>query len=358
MRVSARFFDGSSLEAKDIHVVFSGGRVDLFDTQDVCFSDYTNDDFILRYADKYGDRIDLGVVGEKDIRIIFEATGIRSLVGGFLPQVEGAVHGDDWKAATIVSAGLVGIILVLGILVWQLERIVPALVPDDTARNFGAGLADGYVELLGGRCSSGAGEEALQKMVARLTKNNTELDLRVQVVNHELSNAFAMPGGQVVLFDGLIQEASSAEEVAGVLAHEIGHEKYKHAMRGITRSIGIDIFGSIFAGSEVTEISKQLIILGHSRSMETEADQIAIKILQSAEISPIPLAGFFDRVSEAESNVVDIDLAKVASFFSTHPESHVRAETMRNAGGTTVRPVLSKAEWQAMKSMCDTSKPR
>jgi len=313
------------------------------------------EDVLLLHHDRFGNRMDLGARGNKDIRIIIEQPGVRALVSELLPQAKKPPHGSDWKSAAKISGLLIGLILISVVVVLQLERIVPALIPDETIRGFGADLADGYVELLGGHCRSVEGDLALQKLVARLNKHGPNgLPLKVRVVNHELVNAFALPGGQIIVFDGLIQEAASADEVAGVLAHEIGHEKHEHALKGLTRSLGMGVLGAIFGGSQMAEISKQLVMFGHSRSMEEEADKAAIQILRNAEVSARPLAGFFDRIASQENRITDFGLGELSSFLSTHPDSADRAIAMKKAGGKTDPAILHAAEWAALTSMCET----
>lgn len=356
MKFKARFFSGESLEATaavlDLReTVFEIRSIDgriLFSrpSKDACFL----------FADKSGDRVDIGVIGEKDYRIIVEAPEVRDILTSFLPQIAAAPRGQGWGFGLKISAGLVGFMLLLGVAVWQLERIVPALIPDEYARDMGLNIANEYIEETGGQCKNAKGTAALQLMVNRLVgsgggaRGMKVRDLTVRVADSPTVNAFAVPGGQIVLFRGLIKEASSADEVAGVLAHEIGHVYHKHPLRGLTRSVGLSIITTLFSGSNMSELTQQLIVSGFSRSMESDADMEALQMLGDANIDPEPLAGFFQRLAEK----YDGNLMAALSFVSTHPASGERAEKIRlgKRPDKIFSPVLNAEQWQALQNIC------
>ena len=350
MELQGRYFDGSSLEPVPVQVVLDHQRLVVKSEDGRTISAYPVDYIMLLYTDRSGSRIDLGVDGLKDVRIMLNGAGVRADVGALIPKVLGPVRNDGWAASVKVSAILVGFFALLGLLVWQLERVLPYMISDGYAADLGEGLAESYSGFFGGTCSSSDGDQALQAMTTRLTADyDTRIPLMVRVTDNEMVNAFALPGGQIVLFRGLIANASSAEEVAGVLAHEIGHVKRRHALRGVTRAMGLGIIASLVSGSNVSEIAQQLVSLSFNRNMEREADEDAVIILNGAQVSLEPLAHFFDRLAHKAEN----DLPEFVGFLSTHPMSAERAEALRmQQSEAAPRKILSDDEWASLRNIC------
>ena len=157
-------------------------------------------------------------------------------------------------------------------------------------------------------------------------------------------NAVALPGGQVMLFDGLVQQADSPEELAGVLAHEVGHVRERHVMTALLRQFGLSI---LLAGAD-----SGLAAMGYSRDAEREADDYARARMAQSNISPMGAAGFFERMAESQGD--NEDAPAVIGWLASHPSSGERAEAYRAAAeeDTDYPPVLTEAEFAALKSMC------
>ena len=117
-------------------------------------------------------------------------------------------------------------------------------------------------------------------------------DINIFIANEAQVNAFAIPGGTVVFHSGLLFAAESAEEVAGVLAHEIAHVTHRHSLHGIADSLGIVIAAQLLLGdvSGVVALAGELVTLAalNSRSQhaEAEADQTAARVLYQSGIDP------------------------------------------------------------------------
>jgi len=354
MQFEARFFNGERLEPASVFFRVQGDMLEIRGEDGRVLSVHPAQDIILLFTDKAGHRVDLGVAGFKDLRLIVETVNVRNLLAGRLPQLAAPPRGEGWSAGFKISGGLIGILAIVGVAVWQLERIVPAFVPDDYAQIFGRSIANEYIEETGGQCSTPNGDAALLAIVARLTKGyDAGQSLTVRVADSQDVNAFAVPGGQIVIFRGLIDRADSADEVAGVLAHEIGHVRYKHPLRGLTRSVGISILASLFSGGNVSELTQQVIVSGFSRDMESDADTEAMALLAANNIDARPLAGFFERLAEGYSD----DLLKALSFVSTHPASaeraaHIRAMQDKAPVSDSFTPILSESQWQSLQNIC------
>jgi predicted Zn-dependent protease len=99
-------------------------------------------------------------------------------------------------------------------------------------------------------CEAGPGKAALERLRARLTANlKTRYRFKLRVIDHPMVNAFAAPGGYVIVMRGLIDKAESGDEVAGVLAHEIGHVVERHSTEALFRSLGFSLIVATLVGN-------------------------------------------------------------------------------------------------------------
>ena len=205
-------------------------------------------------------------------------------------------------------------------------------------------------------CSSPDGDAALAKMIARLTDTTpTDYELNVAVMRHEMVNAFAAPGGQVVLVEGLIKQAKSPDEVAAVLGHEIGHVEARDATRGALRAAGSAgllsmVFGDFAGGTAAVVIAEYTLNASYTREAEAEADTYARSMLNAANVSTAGMSDFFGSLGGLESQMPDLPI-----YLSSHPDMDDRAqraaEFAQTQGVTT--PILDELEWAALQAICD-----
>ncbi|NBT30732.1 MAG: peptidase M48 Ste24p [Rhodobacteraceae bacterium] len=205
-------------------------------------------------------------------------------------------------------------------------------------------------------CESSAGVAALAKMEQRIfAETDIPVPLTVHVLDHELVNAFALPGGHIVLFRGLIDEAENPEEIAAVFAHEMGHVAARDPTRIALRSAGsIGVLGLLFGdfagGAVVLFLAERLIQADYTREAEANADSFAHQTLLAADIPPEGIATFFERL-QAEEGSEDTILAHWAS----HPELGDRVAAARDAMPSDFvgTAILDPQEWDALKHICD-----
>jgi Zn-dependent protease with chaperone function len=204
-------------------------------------------------------------------------------------------------------------------------------------------------------CSTPAGNSALRKLTAALSRRAGELDVRV--VDIPMVNAAALPGDHILLFDELVREADGPDEVAGVLAHEIAHIDNRHVTAAMIRQLSFGLFVSLVGGGTGANL-ETFLQSRYSRGAEAEADEDAIRSLARARISPLGAAGFFARVARQEAELGA--LGRGLSYISTHPEPQARERRFRESAqaGAAYKPVLGPEDWRALQRICVDDPPR
>ena len=169
-------------------------------------------------------------------------------------------------------------------------------------------------------------------------------------------NAFALPGGYVVFFDGLIQAAGSPDEVAAVFAHEIGHVAARDPTRIALRtagSVGVLglLFGDFAGGAVVLFLANRLVQAEYTQDAEASADAFAHERLRDAGLPPSALAGLFRTLRKEYG-----DSDGIAAHFVSHPALGDRiaaAEAATEGMAATLVPSLTEDEWRALRGICD-----
>jgi predicted Zn-dependent protease len=202
-------------------------------------------------------------------------------------------------------------------------------------------------------CTGEVGQHALQQLADRLAKGTSlRFPLHVQVLNSSMINAFALPGGQIVVLRGLIDFAETPNELVGVLAHEIAHEDLHHPTRlVIERSaggflVGL-VFGDVVGASALGGLAGALIGASYSREAEAQADARGLELLNDAGIDGAAWADLFDRLGRKETHN-----GGALSLLEGHPPTPERAELIRKVsrGGPEA---LGLADWRALKEICE-----
>lgn len=147
------------------------------------------------------------------------------------------------------------------------------------------------------------------------------------IVRDSTINAFNLPGGLVFVNSGTIAEASSLDQLAGVLAHEIGHGAARHGTQLMTRAYGYNLLASLALGrnpSQTRQILAQLlgtgVLTSYSRNAEREADRLGVNYTYRAGYNPEGMEDFFHTMA----NLRQRRPSKVEQFFSSHPVTEER----------------------------------
>ncbi len=163
----------------------------------------------------------------------------------------------------------------------------------------------------------------------------TGYDFELHLVEDSTLNAFAIPGGNVVLHSGLLLRADSAEEVLGVLAHEIAHVTQRHTLRQLVDSVGVLVLVQMLFGdlsglaAVLADGGVRLLALEFSRDHELEADEVGFDYLLAAGVDPRGMISFFEKLrAEHEERMEGAGGGIELDFLSTHPATEDRIEAL------------------------------
>jgi Zn-dependent protease with chaperone function len=263
---------------------------------------------------------------------------------------------DGRAVARIVGWSLAAVISIVAVVLFAIplaaDRLAP-LVPRALERRIGDAAEAQIKTILGNvTCKTAAGQRAFDKLLRELREAaslNTSVDSEVLATS--IPNALALPGGKVILFSGLLDKAKSADEIAGVLAHELGHLTHRDTMRNLIHDSGTSflvglLFGDVTGAGALVFASRTLLTSSYSRDVEQTADTFSIDVMQKLGRSPKPMGELLFRVTGKQG---DSELSIIAS----HPLTEDRLTRMNDADRPpTGAPLLSPAEWTALKAIC------
>ncbi len=301
------------LEGLDIRIGGASGRMILFShSRHPDRAIHTEDHGILRHG---------GLEGHPTVRKEVRTMRARSRLG--------------WGVMGALVLLVVG--LPLGVLLSK-DRLVRAAVksiPVAWEVSFGEAL---FAQVRGrGRIIE---TPAVERGLAQLTRplvdgmGEVAFPLHFHLMEDPTLNAFALPGGHVVLHTGLVLAADRPEEVAGVLAHEIAHAQLRHGFQSVVSSVGLAVLVRWVVGDlggmlgVVGEQSAFLLDQKFSRDFEREADEVGWGYLEAARIDPRGLITFFGKMEEEAQRLAGgaaLEKAQGAiTLLSTHPATAER----------------------------------
>jgi predicted Zn-dependent protease len=260
-----------------------------------------------------------------------------------------------WTAAAAVAA--------IGAAIGLLHYGVPALVGVMTPRvpvSWDVRLGDAVLEHFAddeNRCDDPVLQFRIEEVfAATMGTADAPYPFHLIVLDESDINAFAAPGGPIVILRGLLRRTETPEELAGVLAHEAQHVIKRHSTRAILQqaSTGLviaaltgDVSGAAAFGLHA---AANLGMLRYSRAHETEADEEGMRMILDAGIDPAGMLAFYELLARKGP-----ELPGVLSYVSTHPATDDRIQRLRALAANAVPPRMalgSREEWRAMRERC------
>jgi Zn-dependent protease with chaperone function len=253
-----------------------------------------------------------------------------------------------WSLAAAASI----IALVLFAVPLAADHLTP-LVPPAMERHLGDAAELQLKAIFGNKvCKSTTGQAAFAKLVDAL-RAPAGLDATVasQVLETPIPNAFALPGGRFYLLSGLLDKARDPDEIAGVLAHELGHLKHRDNLREVIHNGGSSfliglLFGDVTGAGAMMFASRAVVSASYSREAEQAADSFAIDVMHKLGRPTRPMGELMFRVTGKEGD-------KRPSILASHPLSEDRLTRMRAEDRPPSGPaLLSEDEWATLKGIC------
>lgn len=236
-----------------------------------------------------------------------------------------------WFNVKLTSpVSIIGLIAVFGLSLWLSYIFLLPTIADSIAKSFPKEYEISMGESL--YKSVLAGEEIDSVKTKEINHFFNQLEIKksypvkITVVKSKVVNAFALPGGGIVVYDELLNKVSSADQLAALLAHEYGHVEKKHATRNLFRTLSGYIFISVLfsdlnsVANVIVENANQLRNLSYSRELESEADNYGLLILKENNLSGAGMQKLFELFKE-EGGSMEVD-----ELLSTHPDLDSRIE--------------------------------
>lgn len=294
--------------------------------------------------------------------IVVADHGLLEAIARANPEAAKAFKKPDQIPAFLAKTAVAGVgTLAFGaaMFVWgvpALGNAVAAAVPPAWEADLGASVVEEIVPA-SERCTDKARVAAIQAIVDQLVaaKPGTPYRYKVTLSRDEMVNAFAAPGGYIVVNQGLLARTKRPEELAGVLAHEIQHVEQRHATKAICREFTMGALIKAAAGGSgdlaaAAGAAKTLGGLSYSRQAEEEADLQGMKLMRAAKLDPQGMVAAFKMLAEDGA-----DLPSGLSYLSTHPQTGARVQAMaREAAKVRYRPVKAAEPlpWKQVVAGC------
>ncbi|WP_276498163.1 M48 family metallopeptidase [Pontibacter litorisediminis] len=253
-------------------------------------------------------------------------------------------------AKGIIIGGLCLLLLAVALFFWGVPALaerVAAHFPKDYEHAMGQKL---YAQMLDGYTVDSAKTEALQQYLSALDVQS-DFPIRVTVVEDDMVNAFALPGGFIVVHDAILDKMEHHEELAGLLGHEIGHVQLRHSTKAIARSLSHYMLLSVLFGdvsgiaAVIVDNASSMYSLEYSRKAETESDRAGLELLAQNNLNPQGMVLLMERLNSDEPEFL--------KFISTHPRTEDRIQELNKlikeeTYETAPNPAL-EAAWEELK---------
>lgn len=197
---------------------------------------------------------------------------------------------------------------------------------------------------------------AVEAIVQRLVGGEAyPYRFQVTVADVPIVNAFAAPGGYIVVYRGLLQDTESPEELAGVLAHEMQHVIQQHGTRSVLRTVPLRLMLAGLVGDmefleNLMGTAATAAALRFNREDESSADREGMLMLQRAGVDPQGMVRLFRKMSQESGSI-----PKWTEYLLTHPHPEERLRQVERISGGfrgEIRPLPGAAQWARLREIC------
>ena len=371
MTISGRasFFDGVTSARRDVTVELAPERLRILGLDGTMLAEWRYDR--LEHRSAPDDVLRIGQAGSPVLaRLEVRDPQLAAAIDEHSLPVDRSGRGERRMRTKVVVWSLAATASLLLVAVWGVPRIateLTPLIPYSVERKLGAAIERRVRASLDTRnagaafeCGNSAnekpGQAAFDKLMGRIeTAAGLPIPLKALVVRLPDANAIALPGGYIYVFKGLIDEAATPDELAGVIAHEVGHVAHRDGTRSVLQAAGLSLLfgmllGDFVGGGAVVLAAKSILQTRYSREVETSADADGVALMMRIGGDPRALGTLLTRIAGTSHPGPKI--------LADHPDTRDRVARIEAAarskpnGSTSTRPLLTPAEWAALKNIC------
>jgi len=358
------FFDGRISTRREVRVTLQARTLTIADGEGRLLAEWPYDE--IEGLPAPDEVLRLGRHGNARLERleIFEAAFAASVDAraANVDRSGGLAHRQRLAVAGFSTIAVISLLLVAWFGVPAVAARIAPILPVAVERKLGAavdmqvrGSLDTKHAGAAFECGTDAGKAEARAAFAKVTQRLETVaalpqPLRFTVVHRPEANALAIPGGQVYVFEGLIDVAHDADELAGVLAHEIGHVAHRDGTRAVLQGAGLSflfgmLLGDFVGGGAVVMAAKTVLQSSYSRDVEAAADIYGVGLMQKAGGNARALAAILARIGGATEPGMKI--------LRDHPATAARVATIeRLAPVSAGQAMLSTAEWTALRGIC------
>ena len=314
-----------------------------------------------------------GFYAGEEVRLERGAPIAEALVLGdqaFLSALHEASHGSGdrfhhpanrtRRLRLTVCAAVAVLAIAAAVYLWGIPALVKAVaphVPVSWETRFGQSVVE-QVAPPPLQCRDPGPSAVIEQLETRLlaTRKDQPYTFRVVVVNEPVVNAFAIPGGTIVIFRGLLEKTRNAEELAGVLAHETQHVLLRHTTQQMLQQASTGLLITAITGDATgaaaygLKSAEMIGMLRYSREHEAEADREGMNMLLAAGIDPHGMLSFFETLKHEGPAIPD-----ALKYLVDHPQTDERIQTLtRYAKEHPIKavPLFPDHDWKRVRDIC------
>jgi Zn-dependent protease with chaperone function len=354
MATRARYYDGETALVHEVGVRPSTAELIIFRPADAGIVARWPVGELAVLGDTAHEAVPPVVRKGGEARLMVDDPELRRQLAAWVPQLAPLAEPPAPVGRRLATFG-VTLVTLVGLFWFAVDygsEYAAPLLPYSVQAKLGESV---YEELTADKdeCHGRQGLAAINGLANRLARAaDYPHEITVHVIEGGPVNAFTLPGGILVFYSDLIDQAKNSSQVAGVLAHEIGHAVHYHPMKGLARQYGIELIAKLVSGgysdllNTLTSGGNLLLALRNGRAFERDADATGVALLEKLGLRADGIASFFEQMMEKEPK----DMAAAVGIWSSHPPTAERiAATKRPAAG---RPAFSDAEWKALRDVC------
>ncbi|MBN8548768.1 MAG: M48 family metallopeptidase [Deltaproteobacteria bacterium] len=345
------YSDARTGQKRNVHIVFAADGIRFVDDCELIISFWSYNGLNVIGAVSRASPFQLKHERFGDSSLTCDDPTVLEHLGQYCPDVAEkltypTVRNVRRTIALVVAA--ISFFYLFALSIRLLAEPISALIPLRWEQALGGQISKRLVEETG-VCSANDGVKALDQLTTKLTSViSTQYPFRVRITDDARVNSFAVSGGEIVIFRGMLDQAKTPDEFAGLLAHEVAHTAERHALEGMIRTLGVSFIVSSYLDSlsslafSSASLKKTMVQTKFTAANELVADSLSVQILEAAKISPQGSIDLFARLRQGDGTA--------GSFLSRHDQAGSAMTAALGAKATS--PALSKEQWTALKNIC------